>query len=858
MKEFNYQDALLKNSKEEIQSINAETAENIDEISLFTNLKSLRLSKNCNIKDFSFLKELVKLEELYLKEMDIKEIPKEILSLKNIKTLFIGGNEISDFSILTELTTLEDLGLEDLNLKKVPEEILALSQLKILGISDNKITNITGLKKLTNLEELYVGNNKLKKIPKELLKLTKLRKLFVAYNTGVKDWEVLKDMHNLELLDMTDSHEIEGIPEYIFNLKNLKSLSIYCYTVKNRDNYQVLENVGNLEGLVELRIGGFYFTSAPKSISKLKNLKKLDLSKNEKMEDISELKELPLLEELDLSSCNVKNINDSFSTLKGLKKLVVGYNKNLSYISGVKDFPELEELVFYSVVEKLPKTLGSLTNLRKLDFSAKSEDISFLSSLTNLEELYIADCPFKELPKELKKLKKLTVFNDIEASDKYLENYADLKSLAVNQPAFTLPVLPKLESLSVGSIETTLDLSNIVKLGKLKELEIHRSDYLKTLPVEIEMAKGLEKITFEFLEVLPQISGIKGLPNLKELSLQNLDELTELPGDIGTLENLEKLHIKSLKKVGNIDIVGELSNLRELSIHYIDNLKKLPESLSKLSKLEKIELRSLDNMKDISVLKSLPNLEEFNCEYCDGLTVKKINEVESAINERLSGGVELKMSYAEFIESGYYEKLTEKRDTEITFLDLPLIFGTHEELLEDVEQYSWLDDYLDEDYESCELYQLINNPDYYFKILAIPNLFYEDVEIDTMVEIFLAVDTQDTLNPVYLFEHEIGENPEKLHDSFDDFLANLEDMSENGEDGDSEESESDGEKIYLEYKDEKSNKFWEITITGNTHTVRYGKIGSEGQSKTKEFASEEEAEKDAEKLVSSKKKKGYA
>ncbi|MEM6956029.1 MAG: WGR domain-containing protein [Myxococcota bacterium] len=65
-------------------------------------------------------------------------------------------------------------------------------------------------------------------------------------------------------------------------------------------------------------------------------------------------------------------------------------------------------------------------------------------------------------------------------------------------------------------------------------------------------------------------------------------------------------------------------------------------------------------------------------------------------------------------------------------------------------------------------------------------------------------------------------------------------------------------KAHLEYSDQKSSKFWEIEVDGTSHTVRYGKIGTAGQSKTKEFSSHDEALRAAEKLIASKKKKGYA
>jgi len=44
---------------------------------------------------------------------------------------------------------------------------------------------------------------------------------------------------------------------------------------------------------------------------------------------------------------------------------------------------------------------------------------------------------------------------------------------------------------------------------------------------------------------------------------------------------------------------------------------------------------------------------------------------------------------------------------------------------------------------------------------------------------------------------------------------------------------------HLEYKDAKSDKFWEISLDGPRFTVRWGRRGSAGQSKTKELGSED-------------------
>jgi predicted DNA-binding WGR domain protein len=55
-----------------------------------------------------------------------------------------------------------------------------------------------------------------------------------------------------------------------------------------------------------------------------------------------------------------------------------------------------------------------------------------------------------------------------------------------------------------------------------------------------------------------------------------------------------------------------------------------------------------------------------------------------------------------------------------------------------------------------------------------------------------------------------------------------------------------------------SSKFWEVTVTGTTVTVHFGKIGAEhGQTSEKEFATAADAQAHADKLVGEKTKKGY-
>jgi predicted DNA-binding WGR domain protein len=59
------------------------------------------------------------------------------------------------------------------------------------------------------------------------------------------------------------------------------------------------------------------------------------------------------------------------------------------------------------------------------------------------------------------------------------------------------------------------------------------------------------------------------------------------------------------------------------------------------------------------------------------------------------------------------------------------------------------------------------------------------------------------------------------------------------------------------FTDDKSNKFWNIELDGSRFTVTFGKVGTKGQTQTKEFADEGQARKAHDKLVAEKLGKGY-
>lgn len=61
----------------------------------------------------------------------------------------------------------------------------------------------------------------------------------------------------------------------------------------------------------------------------------------------------------------------------------------------------------------------------------------------------------------------------------------------------------------------------------------------------------------------------------------------------------------------------------------------------------------------------------------------------------------------------------------------------------------------------------------------------------------------------------------------------------------------------FQFSDAKSHKFWQIDVTGSSFTVTYGKVGTAGQTQTKDFDSPEKAQAAADKLIKEKTGKGY-
>lgn len=204
---------------------------------------------------------------LQLEYLDLKEIPRSVLKLENLRILNLFYTNLHKLpSKLGKLSRLEELNLcnyrdnlRNNTVQNLPKSLKGLKRLKILNLSTNLIREIKNLSKLNNLQELYLyecqitkiegmeklsnlkkldlSNNQILKI-KGLENLANLKELYLR-NCKITEISGLENLTNLEILDLQNNQitKIEGME----NLSNLKRLDLL--------NNPVFEESETLKGL---------------------------------------------------------------------------------------------------------------------------------------------------------------------------------------------------------------------------------------------------------------------------------------------------------------------------------------------------------------------------------------------------------------------------------------------------------------------------------------------------------------------------------------------------------------------------------------------------------------------------------
>lgn len=299
-----------------------------EKIDNLTSLETLDLSENMLRGLPESFGNLSKLKVLNLNENSLESLPESFGNLPNLDTLIIAedGEEMprllpESFAYLPNLRVLKAAGD---GLERLPKEIRQLPKLEEIDIRVEDEQGVAAFYELCHIPTLKVLKiSRVNTVPREIGNLKNLKELHLSSSDIYRLPQEISKLQHLEKL-VLENADFDVFPEAIRLLgKQLKFLSI-----KENEQYLTLpEWLGELTALEELclqynREG----VALPASLSKLKNLKKLDLSWNNLLELPEVVTELSNLEELDLGGNELGSLPQSFEKLQQLKKLDIGGN----------------------------------------------------------------------------------------------------------------------------------------------------------------------------------------------------------------------------------------------------------------------------------------------------------------------------------------------------------------------------------------------------------------------------------------------------------------------------------------------------------------------------------------------------
>ncbi|MDP1726526.1 MAG: hypothetical protein Q8M15_07060 [Bacteroidota bacterium] len=364
--------------------------------------------------------------------------------------------------------------------------------------------------------------------------------------------EYIYQMTNLEVLEI-DSNEISVISPGISNLRKLKKLKFSGNKIK-----RIPGDFVYLDSLEELHLNrDMDWDDTFSKLSKLPNLKKLNLNETGIKILPAEIQKFALLEEICLKSNPELILNDVFKQLSGVKKLKIlrlGNDTIKEIPQSIELLKNLEELeITNTQIKFLPVELGEVRKLRVLNLNANSKLITIpesIKNLTQLEEVY-----FELMKTQFKYTDVLT----------RLSNCANLKKLMLHQSQglMNLPgIMGKMKNLEYLNITACRDLNMIPKeigqLSKLKFLEIGSNAKITTLPVEISKLQNLEILDisghsgFDFKKEFPKFCHLK---KLEILIIDRGDQ--QIPESVKGCKQVKVLQMKSYNNKYTTDIEKE-------------------------------------------------------------------------------------------------------------------------------------------------------------------------------------------------------------------------------------------------------------------------------------------------------------
>ncbi|KAL8509949.1 hypothetical protein ACS0TY_016969 [Phlomoides rotata] len=583
---------------------------------LMENLIHLRLLSLFDIKlsceELKIVFQIYNLHTLSLVHCNIKEIPREIENLSQLRYLDFYGNETlqelpREIGYLINLRCL-NLG-RNLSLKEYPREIGNLINLRDLKLCQNPLVEELPreIGNLIQLQHLDLSDNKsLKVLPKEIGKLIHLRYLNLRGNESLKELpREIGNLIHLRRLDLSENAFLKELPREIGKLIQLRYLNL-------RGNKSLKELPREIGKLIHLRLFNFSRNTSleklPREIGNLINLRRLDLSENEFLKELPrEIGKLIHLRDLNLRwiKC-LEKLPYEIGNLIHLKHLDLSSNKSL---------------------KELPREIGNLIHLKHLDLSWNAS-LEVPESICGLQELEILDCP--GLFKHSKGLGQLT-------------SLRSLREFGGGSGWNKLGLLKNLNNLS-GTLRLRIKLAvddDDEVIVEARKAEMRNKIYIEKLHMTFE--DEMEENEWSSQVRMGVIDALEPHPNMQTLFIWEYKGFKfPLGWMVSPLNQLRNINLIFCRHLTSLPCLGKLPSLEKISLFKMEVLQYVgPEFLGitrggdilnniafpKLKKLTFLDCGKWKEWEDITeeeeesaALLVMPCLTDLTINGCESLT----------------------------------------------------------------------------------------------------------------------------------------------------------------------------------------------------------------------------------------------
>ena len=286
-------------------------------------------------------------EDEYLKKYNVEirtnnnlysgltRIPKSISKIRKLTYLDLSGNtELQLSDEIGKLTELRELYINEMDLKEIPEGIQNNIKLHTLSIDSNpNIKEVpVWLDKLQNLKNLKTYGCRFSVIPDTLNKLDMPnlengQEIFAHINFSELPSLFLKQKRTLMngIISSSWSNSLEKLPDWI----GMLSQNIYDNGVDIRGGNrkhkftEIPESFGELVNIQVLSLDGHHLSQLPSSMKNLTNVTRVHLENNKFTELPEVIQHMKKLKRLSFQGNDIKKVPDWIGKLKNLRYLSV-------------------------------------------------------------------------------------------------------------------------------------------------------------------------------------------------------------------------------------------------------------------------------------------------------------------------------------------------------------------------------------------------------------------------------------------------------------------------------------------------------------------------------------------------------